>query len=335
MCTAISYKTVDHYFGRNLDYEFSYNETVTITPRSFPLPFRHELEQKNHYAITGMAYVCEGYPLYYDAVNEHGLCAAGLNFTGNAKYGKFRFGMNNIAPFEFIPWVLCQCKTVVEARHLLEGTNLVAVDFNSRLPATELHWFICDKDSSLVVEPGVEGIKLYNDQVGVLTNNPPFPVQLFSLNNYLSLSCEPAQNRFCPSLPLESYSRGMGAIGLPGDLSSQSRYIRAAFTKLNSICDGSEAESVSQFFHILGSVEQQRGCVRLEKGSEITIYSSCCNTRTGVYYYKTYENSCISAVDLHSENLNADSLISYPLQTAQQINFQNRLQFESSIDRLN
>ena len=140
----------------------------------------------------------------------------------------------------------------------------------------------------------------------------------------MSLSAKQPQNTFANRLTLNSYSRGMGAIGLPGDLSSASRFVRAAFTKMNSISGESENESVSQFFHILGSVDQQRGCCEVSEGKyEITIYSSCCNAAKGIYYYTTYNNHQISAVDMHRENLDATELIRYPLITEQQINFQN------------
>ena len=72
MCTAVTYKTKDHYFGRNLDLEGSFGETVTVTPRNFPLPFRKMGMLETHYAMIGMAHIAEGYPLYYDATNEKG-----------------------------------------------------------------------------------------------------------------------------------------------------------------------------------------------------------------------------------------------------------------------
>ena len=78
MCTAISYKTSDHYFGRNLDWEFSFGEKITITPRNFKLRFKNQPDVKNHYAIIGMALTENNYPLYFDATNEHGLSIAGL-----------------------------------------------------------------------------------------------------------------------------------------------------------------------------------------------------------------------------------------------------------------
>jgi len=106
MCTAITYKTHDFYFGRTLDYDASFGEQLCITPRSFELCFRHMPPERKHYAIIGMACVAEGYPLYYDAANEKGLCVAGLNFVGNAHYREVIPERDNIAQFEFIPWVL-------------------------------------------------------------------------------------------------------------------------------------------------------------------------------------------------------------------------------------
>ena len=124
MCTAATYKTKDFYFGRTLDYEFSYGDEVTITPRNYQFDFHNGYVIKNHYAIIGMAYVSGDYPLYYDAVNEKGLGMAGLNFVGNAYYFSEEKDKDNIAQFEFIPWLLSQCATVKEAKKLLEKINI-------------------------------------------------------------------------------------------------------------------------------------------------------------------------------------------------------------------
>lgn len=324
MCTAVTYKTCDHYFGRNLDLEYSYHETVTITPRHFPFSFRKMGILPRHFAMIGMAFVAEDYPLYYEATNEKGLSMAGLNFPENAFYPEYKEGADNVSPFEFIPWILGQCATVSQARALLKGINLVNIPFSRALPLSPLHWIIADRSESIVVESMKEGLKIFDNPVGVLTNNPPFDYQMFSLNNYMALSPTPPQNHFCKTLPLHTYSRGMGALGLPGDLSSQSRFIRAAFTKNNSLSGTSEEESISQFFHILTSVEQQRGCVYMGNDAyEITLYSSCCNTDKGIYYYTTYENHQITAVHMHHENLDHSALVSYELQKKQQIYLQN------------
>ena len=324
MCTAINLITKDHYFGRNLDLEYSYDETVTITPRNYPFIFRKMGNLDKHYAMIGMAYVVDGYPLYYDATNEKGVSIAGLRFAGNAFYPEELEGKNNVSPFEFIPWVLSQCENMVEVKQLLSLLNLVNLPFSEQLPLTPLHWMISYKEESIVVESTKMGLNIYENKVGVLTNNPPFDVQMWNLSNYMGLSREKLQNRFSKKLELEEYSRGMGAIGLPGDLSSASRFVRAVFVAQNSVSEQSEEESVGQFFHVLGSVEQQRGCVKLgEDAYEVSVYSSCCNTDKGIYYYVTYSNRQIIAVDMWKEDLESEVVIVYPLMKKQQIYIQN------------
>ena len=324
MCTAITYNTKNHYFGRNLDLEYSYHETVTITPRNYPFKFRKVKEINNHYAMIGMAYVAGDYPLYYDAINEKGLGMAGLNFPTNAVYHEEATDKDNIAPFEFIPWILSQCATVEETKNLLAKINIAQINFSDELPASPLHWIIADKEKSITVESVKDGLKVYDNPVGVLTNNPTFDIHMFNLNNYMSLSIEKPVNNFSKELNFDIYSRGMGALGLPGDLSSLSRFVKASFTKMNSLSGDTESESISQFFHILTSVEQQRGCVHMgEDKYEITIYSSCCNMDKGIYYYTTYENSQISGIDMHKENLDDTKLVSYDLIKGQQIFMQN------------
>lgn len=324
MCTAATYKTKDFYFGRTLDYEFSYGDEVVVTPRNYPFRFRLGGEMVNHYAIIGMACVMDGYPLYYDAINEKGLCIAGLNFVGNADYKEPRDGCNNITQFELIPWLLGGCASVAEALDAIAGLNLVNIPFSESLPLAQLHWMIADKNKTIVLESVKEGIKVYDNPAGVLTNDPPFDEQMFNLNNYMHLSCRNPTNSFCTSLPLKAYSRGMGALGLPGDLSSQSRFVRAAFTRANSRSADSEDASISQFFHILGSVDQQRGCCELDNGEyEVTLYTSCCNADRGIYYYTTYDNRRICAVDMHKENLCGTALARYKTLCSTDILWQN------------
>jgi len=297
MCTAVNFKSKDFYFGRNLDLEYSYEEAVTVTPRNYPFHFRKMGEMDHHYAIIGMAYVVDGYPLYYDATNEKGVSMAGLRFAGNAHYPAMMEGKDNVSPFEFIPWILAQCENMQEVRKLLERISLVNLPFSEELPLTPLHWMISYKEESLVVESVADGLHVYDNPVGVMTNNPPFPVQLWNLEN---------------------------SKVLPGELDSPSRFVRAVHVLKNSVCGTSEEESVGQFFHILASVEQQRGCNRIDDGKySITVYSSCCNADRGIYYYITYGNRQITAVEMHREDLKSENVIAYPLIKNEQINYQN------------
>lgn len=324
MCTAAAFKANGFYFGRTLDYEFSYGERICVVPRNFAFDFRHENSLKNHYALVGMAFVANGFPLFYDGVNECGLAMAGLNFVGNAVYSEKTDGKTNLAVFEFIPFLLGKCANLTEAREALEKINLIGEDFSEKLPAAQLHWLIADKTGSITVECTKDGMNVYENPVGVLANNPPFPQMMRNLSDYANLTPKQPESIFGGKAPISAYSRGMGALGLPGDLSSKSRFVRAAFVKLNSICGSDKLSEISQFFHILGAVEQQRGCCEVRENEyEITIYTSCCDCEKGIYYYTTYENRQISAVDIHREELNSSEIRVFEPISSEQVNFMN------------
>ncbi len=326
MCTAATYKTDAFYFGRNLDYEVSFGEKIIITPRNYSFKLRHQDKMiDNHYSIIGCGIIIDDYPLYYDAMNEKGLCIAGLNFVGNAKYEhELSKEKDNIASFELIPYLLRTCTNLMEVKDILNKIVITDEEFAKGMTPGSLHWLIGDKDNCITLEYCKDGMHIYDNPVGVLTNNPPFPLQMFNLNNYQNLSVKQPTNNFSRDLNLETYSRGMGGLGLPGDLSSASRFVKVAFIKCNSKSNNDETSSVSQFFHILGSVEQQRGCCEVKEGDyEYTIYSSCCSTSTLTYYYKTYDNHTINAVSLLKENLDDNKLISYDLKLNGDIVYQN------------
>lgn len=323
MCTAITFKSEDSYFGRTLDVEFSYGEEIVITPRNYRFVFRDKGEMKNHYAIIGTALVKNNYPLYFDAANECGLAMAGLNFPQNAFYYEKAEGKDNVTPFEFIPWILSQCRNLDEAKNLIDKINLWDMNFSCDIPLSPLHWIIADKEKSITVETLKDGMKIYDNPVGVMTNNPPFDFHTANLAEYANLTPENPQNVFGDT-GLHLHSLGLGAKGLPGDNSSASRFIRIAFTKANATSLNGENESVGQFFHILNSVNQVKGCTRGKDGTCMyTDYTSCINLDKGIYYYTTYSNRCISAIDMNKAKLDSEELYVYPMIKNQIINRQN------------
>ena len=324
MCTCINLKTKDHYFGRNLDLEYRFYEKVVVTPRNYEIPLKRQGKFNTKYGIIGMATVIDNYPLYADASNEKGLSVAALNFPDNAYYKEPEEGKINITPYELIPWILGNFANIEELKNTINNINLINISFNEDVPPTPLHWMISYEKQSIVLEQTKDGIKIYDNPIGVLTNNPEFSYHLTNINNYLNLTPNVPQNRFSDEIILKIYGKGMGAIGLPGDNSSSSRFIRAAFNKTNSECDENEESSVSQFFHILDSVAMVRGTNMNENSKyDITTYSCCINTTKGIYYYKTYENNQITAVKLNEDNINSNELSIYELIEKQQINFIN------------
>ncbi len=324
MCTALHLVTKDHYFGRNLDLDRFYQEEVCIMPRQFPLSFRQAGPMPEHYAIIGMATVAEGIPLFYEGANEWGLSMAGLNFPGNAWYGSLQEGKDNIAPFEFIPWILGQCKDLSQAKMLLQRLNLCDIAFSPALPLSPLHWMLCDRNGSLVVEAMKDGLHIYDNPPGVMTNNPPFPYQLENLQAYDHLRIDNANVKKRNLVTYTDYCQGLGAVGLPGDVSSMSRFVRAAFGRKHSVCQADEASSVGQFFHLLSSVEMVRGTCKTDAGTwDITGYSACINLDRGLYYYTTYGNRRICCVDMHREDLDGRDICRFPLLKEESIQYQN------------
>lgn len=314
MCTSIAFFAPYPLFGRNLDLETPFGQQVAAVPRAYPFHFHRRPAMEQHLAMIGMATVAGGVPLFAEAMNEAGLYMAGLNFPGNAFYTPADSAAPDaVAPYELIPLVLGSCRTRKEARAMLEGIDLLGIPFAPGYPLAPLHWHIADGTGALVLEVTAEGTHLYDDPVGVLTNNPPFPVQLANLTGYQTLSAAPPENRFAPGLDLTPYGQGMGAIGLPGDASPMGRFVRAAFLKGNSLHTAGD-DAVNQFFHILDAVAMVRGSVMTPEGKpDLTLYSCCADPARKTYYFKTYENSRVYAVHLDHIDLDGAKPVCWPL----------------------
>lgn len=306
MCTAVN---TENFFGRNLDYEQQFGEKIIITPRRFPFSF-----SKEHFAIIGIGIEKGGYPLYFDAINEKGLGAAGLNFPENAYYFPEDSNKTCVPSFEVIPFILSQSENISQVKELLRDAVITKTPFSESLSPSPLHWLVSDKKESVVIESTKEGLTLYDNPVGVLANSPPFPHHLSFLRFYLNLTSDIPQNRFSKRLVLTPFSRGMGGIGLPGDLSSTSRFVRSAFMKENS-----KRDTLSQFFHILTSVEQIEGAAKVKEGEyEMTLYSSAYSRDDLTLYYTTYTNRRINAV--HLKNTDSENLMVYEIEKQEDIN---------------
>ncbi len=321
MCTCLAMQGKGLLFGRNMDIEYSFGERVVLRPRGFRQEYKRAERCEKAYAMVGMAALESGVPLYAEACNEKGLCMASLNFPGNAYY--FPSGKNGeieLAPYELIPFILERCETVLQAEMLLKKVCVVAVPFREGLPLAPLHWMIADERDCLVAEPMRSGLQIYKNPVRVLTNNPPFPYHRERLNDFLNLKADYPENTMAKELQLAPNSQGMGGIGLPGDASSSSRFVRAAFLLHNSdVTD----DSVSQVFHILSGVEMVRGSVRTREGRwDTTTYSCCMDASNGIYYYKVYTNHRIHAVDMSLENLDGGKPLCFHLPKGEDILFQ-------------
>ena len=323
MCTCIAMHGERFLFGRNMDIDRPFGERVVVRPRGFVQAYkRAPVKETGRYAMIGMAAVSEGVPLYAEACNEKGVCAAALNFPDNAHYfSQGKEGETELAPYELIPWILERCETAVQAMLLLKKVCLVAVPFNDRFPLAPLHWMIADKKHCFVAEPLRGGLRLYENPVRVLTNNPPFSFHLQRLNDFMNIGAGYPENRMAQTLNLRPYSQGMGGIGLPGDASSCSRFVRAAFFLHNG--DHTKGQ-LSQFFHVLSGVEMPCGSVKTKEGAcDYTTYACCMDTENSVYYYRSYSDHRINAVRLSEENSASDEIVEYDLKQSEDILFLN------------
>ena len=318
MCTSILMKSEKTYFGRNMDLHYPLEMNVIITPRKYTFPFRKSGEVNEHLAMIGMGMVRDGYPLYFEASNEYGLAMAGLNFPDNAHYSaEADDEKSNISPFELIPWVIGGCKSVDDAQILLENTHICAIDFSLDMPLSPLHWHIADGKRSITFEVTEKGQNIYENPVNVMTNNPTFDFHLQNLARYLNLTNVNKENCFS-DVGIKPFSGGFGAIGLPGDFSSTSRFVKAAFLLANS-----NESTLAQYFHILDSVAMVKGSIKVEDRDDVTLYSCAIDLENSVYYYKTQKNNRICAVKMNGVQLDGNELFIYSADEAQDVFFKN------------
>lgn len=318
MCTAFQ---LNGYFGRNLDLETTFGEQVVLTPRHYSFPLKNGTLFKNQYAMIGMATVVENYPLYAEAMNEKGLCMAGLYFPGNARYFPEQANKTNITPYELIPYILGQYQSVQEVKKVVDRFHLLDIPFHEKLPLAPLHWIIADQKESLILESTESGLQVYQDAFHILTNNPPYPYHQWNVHNYMHLTSSYPQDHLTGQ-SLKPYGNGFGTIGIPGDFSPASRFVKTLWLKENAVMSEKEEENISQIFHILDAVAMVKGSVKTAQNQDdYTVYSCCMSMNDGAYYYKTYENNQIHCIQMKNK-VSASQLSIYPLNRQQNIQYQ-------------
>ncbi|MGG7163399.1 choloylglycine hydrolase [Clostridium ihumii] len=329
MCTALSIKSNEkkYFFGRNMDLAYNFNQSVMIIPRNYK--FKDTITgnvMTNNHAIIGMGTIIDNHPVIADGMNEHGLACAGLNFAGYAYFEKDPVvDKVNIAPYDFVQWVLSNHETVDEVKVTIKNLELVNRPINEKTPVPTLHWMIVDKNGkSIVVEKTKNSFSIHDNTVGVMTNNPTFDWHLTNLNEYLYLTPDYPKETTWSNQELKALGIGAGTLGMPGDFASVSRFVRIAYIRSKMPSIDNDILAITQFFHMLDYVKMVKGGVITEDGLEdLTTYSSCMNQNNGVYYYKTYDNNRINAIDINKENLNAEEIKIFEYLTSQDINYQN------------
>ena len=313
MCSGIRFtdKAGNMFFGRNLDWSFSYGERVVITPANYQLPSPFGAMPQTRFHLIGMGITAQGIPLYFDCATDQGLAVAGLNFPGFAAYEPQAVeGRTNIAAYEFPLWVASQYKTVDEVEANLADVAIVGKAPIEQLGVAQLHWIIADAQRSIVVEYTEAGLQVFHDDVDVLTNQPGFAWHRENLRSYLNVSCEVPPTRTWREAQLAPYGAGAGMRGIPGDYYSPSRFVRLAYLNANYPEKETEQENVTRLFRSLEGVSMVEGASRMADGDfEITIFTSGFSAGTNTYYYSTYNNPAIRAVAMGDYDLHGSQLI--------------------------
>ncbi len=316
MCTSLTLPCPDgrRLFGRTLDWCDHFGERPTATPRGYLFDYGRRspraggapeasLPRESRYGMAGMASdgggQTGGYPLYAEAMNERGLCMAGLRFARGAQYvpadAPPADGMTELAPWELIPYVLGLCATVAEAKAALSRVRIADMPFplsgGGSIPTSPLHWHIAataaheNGSAGLIVEQTADGLCLYEDEgpddplgIGVMANDPPYPRQLAALAE-------------------------MPDGEIPGGYGSAARFVRAARLRRQvtaALPALAPAAPVARFFHLLASVAPPPGCGRpVGTGgrTQYTLYAVCMDGAIGLCHYLyedgRTENVCV------------------------------------------
>ena len=302
MCTAIRFN--DRFVGRTLDFERGFDEQILALPRGSV-----ELgESHNRYAMLGMGVVRGDKPLLFDGVNEWGLVACGLNFSGYAVYRGAGEGVT-VTPGGLISLVLGLCRSVAEAREMLSHIDLSNREVDG-MPPAPLHWMIADVREAMVVEPLTGGTVMLDNPTGVLTNAPDLPYHLTRLSDFSVLSPRNPSESLCGGV---LYSRGLGAYGLPGDFSSSSRFIRAVFMKQNAAFSGGDND-IDLAFDVMGAMGVPRGCVITEGGMpSYTRYTAVMDMRLPAYCLTTPTHRTINRIELNDSIAEGEIIKKFPV----------------------
>ena len=329
MCTGLSLETKDglHLFGRNMDIEYSFNQSIIFIPRNFKCVNKsNKKELITKYAVLGMGTIFDDYPTFADGMNEKGLGCAGLNFPVYVSYSKEDIeGKTNIPVYNFLLWVLANFSSVEEVKEALKNANIVDIPISENIPNTTLHWMISDiTGKSIVVEQTKEKLNVFDNNIGVLTNSPTFDWHVANLNQYVGLRYNQVPEFKLGDQSLTALGQGTGLVGLPGDFTPASRFIRVAFLRDAMIKNDKDSIDLIEFFHILNNVAMVRGSTRtVEEKSDLTQYTSCMCLEKGIYYYNTYENNQINAIDMNKENLDGNEIKTYKYNKTLSINHVN------------
>ena len=327
-CTGIRLTAADGtvVHARTLEFTIDLKSDVIFVPRGYTrvgtTPDGKEgLKWKSKYASLGANGV--GLPFIFDGLNEKGLGVGLFYFPGSAGYMPYSANdaSKTIAPWELGSYVLENFANVAEVKANIGNIVIPAVVFKAWGFAPEVHYIVHDPTGSSIVLEYVGGkLNVYDNPLGVVTNSPAFDWQMTNLRNYVNFSMTNVPPVKLGSVTLQPFGQGSGMLGLPGDFTPPSRFVRAVAFSQSAFPTKTGDDSVLEAFHILNQFDIPKGAARdNEKDShgnivaDYTLWTAASDLTARRYYFRTYQNSQIRMVDLNKMNPAAKEIVTMPM----------------------
>lgn len=310
-CTGIVIKTQNGatITARTLEFGFDLQSNILVIPSGNYISFLSSgkdkvgYKMKSKYGFLGMNALDQN--IVIDGVNEAGLYFGGFYFSGFAVYEKLTPSnqARAISSEELGNYILGSFATVDEVKVGLKNITVVGTFIEQISGDAPLHYAVTDRaGKSIVIEYSIAGLKIFDNTVNAITNNPTYDWHLTNLRNYVNLSADNVSGFVLDGQNYTPLSEGSGMIGLPGDTSSVSRFVRATAFVNTSLPAKDEDEAIFRAFHILNNFDIPIGLVKQKEKtsaiSEFTVWTSAVDTKNSIYYFKTYENQSVKKVDL-------------------------------------
>lgn len=245
------------------------------------------------------------YPIVFDGINTEGLYFGAFYFATQAVFGKVSDENRDraVSSDELGNWILGQFKSVEEVRAALPKIEVVGTYVDTIKGIAPFHYLVADASgASIVIEYTAKGLAIHDNPVNAITNDPTFDWHLTNLSNYIGLKAENRPEITVGDLTLTTFGQGSGMIGLPGDFSSPSRFVRAVAFANSALPLATADDAVFHAFHVLNAFDIPKGAVR-DTGAQgvhtdYTVWSSASDTANLTYYFKTYKTQAVEKIDI-------------------------------------
>ncbi len=314
-CTSLLLTTADdgYVYGRTMEFGFELESKAVFVPRGYAMTAQGADGKPgktwtSKYAVIGVNAL--DMAIVVDGMNEKGLTGGILYFPGYAEYtsGKDIDPAKAMAPWEFLSWALMNFATVDEVKAAIDQVQVVGATIPKMNMVPPFHYTLHDASGkSIVIEPTGGKLVVYDNPAGVMTNSPEFPWHLTNLRNYVKLNSENAPALKVKGATIESFGEGSGWLGIPGDPTPPSRFIRALAFSMSVTPTKDGIESVRLAEHIMNNFDIPYGSIRDDNGkpADYTQWTTIADITGKAYYVRTYNNSTLKAIAFSDFDLDA------------------------------